>query len=1388
MRILESPSSPDDAEAGSPDPIEDGRRRHCGFGLLVDSARVITCAHVVARSLGEPDDCEAPPPGTRVQLDFPLLAPGEVLTATIEAWAAMADDGRGDVAGLVLDDYPPAGARPHALARSGEVSGHDIMIYGYQDRAGHQPTWVPCAAVAPVEGGWLQLGLAEFTGGLRIRPGFSGSPVLDQQTGQVVGLTVRADTREGVWHAYAVTGEVVFEAWEQLRESRGRANPFKLLRPFEAADRNVFFGRDALAEQTLEKITGHDRALVTGASGTGKTSMLNALVVPGLNEIGRAVLVLTPSGDTTFWNDVVEAVDMTRLPLGAGPAEAPPADSPLDLKVSWLRAALGAERIVLVFDQFEELLSAEPTRVRDYTDELSEWPTVHDHGSPYVRVVVVVRDDLLPRLRQVWRAAPGPSATVTVGPLSREQLLQAVTGPVTATGFVRYEERLPERIVTDLGTQPYCLPALQVVLHDLWEHGVTDGLLRHSVYQELNGRDGPLAGHLRRTWHGLAESTRANARALFLNLVVPVGDDAFVRRVAYRSEIGEEQWETAVSLAFHRLVVVRGSARNDATVELVHDALLVQWQELAEHLAAHRDLIEWREDMRRRVSAWQRSGEQPGHLLRGKALAQELRRVNRLGPVLTAPEARFLSAARAHRRLRRRRRAIAAVTVVTLLIALTGVLLRLDGSAEEASRGDLSRRLAAQSQALTESDPALSALLAAAAWKTSETPEARYSMLRVRYSPNRATLMGTGGSSLGGAFSPDGRLLATGGGHNDEAIHLWDTRTHRHLAQFSQGEGTIWNTAFSPDGKMVAGASKFGHVALVDLTGRRVRKLDLTSHFDIRDVAFSPDGRIVAGVAGDVHLWDTTTGRETIPAIRPAEGAESITFDARRGQLITGGRDGVVRFWTLSGRPVGSLKAAAGPPDKAVLSYVEISADGKVLVTSDASRRIRVWDVTGRRRIGGTLTGSSAAVSPDGRIIAYADHKSVRLWNVEQRRPVGAALTGHFVDINGMAFSPDGGTLATTSGDTTVRLWDIGAYRSIDAPLAVASGKNLNTGGGPADPREVPGGVDEVAFSPDGRTLATGGADLRLWDVATKREIGTPLAIYNHGSGNTGVAGRISFSPDGRYLVAIGGQVTSNVTIWDLSTRPPIPYPLTDHGKPIDVGQVGFASGVWRMYSIPDHGRIEVWDLSSRRVITTIPGDFTALNDLAVSPDGKMIATSHYILRTIQLFDMGKRKLVATLNSGHANAVRTVAFSPQGSLFASAGDDPDPRLWNTTTRAPVGAPLRGHSGPVFTLAFSPDGKTLAAADADHSVRLWDVDSRQPIGQPLTGHTSDIRSMSFSRDGRLMATGSSDGTVRFWRMTPTTDLPTTMCRIAGRPLEAAEWHRYAPGEEMPHVCD
>ncbi len=753
-------------------------------------------------------------------------------------------------------------------------------------------------------------------------------------------------------------------------------------------------------------------------------------------------------------------------------------------------------------------------------------------------------------------------------------------------------------------------------------------------------------------------------------------------------------------------------------------------------------------------------------------------------------EREFLNAGRTARRKRRRRYGAAFATVTALLVSLGVVALTQGNAATQNERDDLSRRLAVQSQTQLESEPTMAALLAAAAWKTSNTPEARYSMLAVEHSPNRATLTDATGTTHGGAFSPDGKILATGGGNNDESVRLWDVRAHKFITQLQTGQDTVWNVAFSPDGRQIAAACKFNAVVLVDLTTKRQQVLKIPSG-SIDDVAFSPDGRLVAGAGLGVHVWDAATGREVIAPVRAGEGTSSVAFSRSGDRLITAGADGIVRFWTLSGKPAGTIVASRGArPEDVALTGMDLSASGSMLATSDGRGRIRLWDVASRRPLPGTPTGTTPAFSPDGRILAYSSDNAIRLWDIEGRQPIGSPLSGHDGDVHGISFSPDGNTLATTSVDSTVRLWDIATYRPSLPPLVVASGKDLAAGqisGGAASPPDVPGGVERLAFSPDGHTLATGGADVRMWDMDSRTQRGDPLTVVDRGDGSRIIVRDVAYSPDGRYLAAVNGGLIDPSLIWDLHASPPAPRPFQENGEPLNLWSLVFAPDGRRLITIDNNGPVRIWETESLRQLAQIPDDVSNVNDIAISPDGRLLATADTAHLTVRLWDLDRRKVIATIKTGHTESVASLAWAPQGPTLASGGYDPTPRFWNADTHLAIGTPLKGHTSAVFALAFSPDGRTLATAGADRTVRLWDVSTRQPIGPPLTGHTGDVMSLAFRHDGKLLASGSRDGTVRFWDVTPTADLGATMCRIAGRSLTSAEWRRYTSGQEMPSVC-
>lgn len=331
-----------------------------------------------------------------------------------------------------------------------------------------------------------------------------------------------------------------------------------------------------------------------------------------------------------------------------------------------------------------------------------------------------------------------------------------------------------------------------------------------------------------------------------------------------------------------------------------------------------------------------------------------------------------------------------------------------------------------------------------------------------------------------------------------------------------------------------------------------------------------------------------------------------------------------------------------------------------------------------------------------------------------------SGVLSHSVPVEAVAFSPDGRTVASGGGDGVVRLWRTGTQRAVGRPLI---GHHRS--------------ITSIAFAPDGRTLATSGFDgtARLWDVARRKQIGAP---FNSGAGRVH---SVVFGRDGSTLVTADEDLSGTVRVWDLATRRQIGRPLVGPGQFLALASDG-SKGAWAAQD-----GVRLWDIASRTPVGGVLKDRGSIvTSLSFSPDGKTFAAAD-IDGGLQLWDAAARTPIGEKIPTPSTGITTITFSPDSTKLAAAYQDGGVRLWDLRRGGRVGGPLIGHTTTARAVAFSPDGSVLASSSDDTTVRLWDIRTLRQTGAPID--TGAQKATALSPDGRALAVVDSEGTVRLW---------------------------------------
>ncbi|GGK08868.1 hypothetical protein GCM10010123_43410 [Pilimelia anulata] len=1088
--------------------------------------------------------------------------------------------------------------------------------------------------------------------------------------------------------------------------------PYRGLTSFDVADAGRFFGREALVATLTERARAHGFLAIVGDSGSGKSSVLRAGLLPALRAPDGDMLVITPG------------------------------ERPMDEH----RARLVAPPALLAVDQFEELF----TLCRDEGQRADFIAALVDAAALPGRVLLIaLRPDFYGHCARYPRlAAALAGATVPIGPMTDGELTRAITAPARLTGLT-VERALVTKVLADAAGQAGALPLISHALLETWRL-CRGGQLTLAAYGSTGGLTGAIARTAETEYAALEPARRDAARDLLIRLTALGEGTADTRRRVYTAELDRPGLAEVIDrFARARLLVVGGD-----TVEIAHEALIGTWPRLKEWLTGDRDALRLHRRLTDAATAWDAQGREDGDLYRGPRLALAREWADRPADTaaLNAVERAFLAAAdraeraeraAAARRARQVRRLNTALAVLLVLVlAGAGVALRQWRGAVTERELARSRQLAAEALAASRSDLPRALRLAVRSYRAAPTTEARGALLSLAghrpYSgrlPHRDAVKEV-------AFSPDGTRLATAG--QDGAVTVWDVAARREVHRLTGHVGAARAVAFHPGGDLLATGGLDGTVRLWHAGAGTAGPLVHDDGGRLDSVAFSPDGRLLAslGADGRVRLRrvpDLTPAGE----FRTARGPRSdLAFRPDGGLLAVADGAGAVRLWDVRRGRLLRNPATAGPR-----YAVRFTADGTGLVTAGADGAIEVRDTRGDRSrlaLRGHLTPVRAlAVNPrDGTVLSGAQDGTLTVRDGRTGRRL-ADLTGNAADIYGIAVSPDGRTVASAGRGQSVLLWQRDDLPYVGPPTEVA----------------------DLAVSGDDRTLAAV-ANARLEGGRTMQG----AALLDVGSRDTRVfEDRAPGSPyrGGPAAVPPTPLATYSrwaATVWDADRGVPVQRVRAASGDitGVDLDRASGLLAVGTRAVDRPGGEVELVDVRSGSPVGRIARP-AALLAVRFADRGRTLVAVD-AAGGIAVVDVARRAL-----RGEARTdlpVLDAAIRPGGNEVAlSLNDEAGGISVRRVADGRETARHAEHTARVEALAYSPDGRLLATGGHDHVVLLHDAATGELLAA-LRGHAASVTAIAFDRAGRTVYSGDTDGTIAAWVTDPAAALD-RVCVLAAR---------------------
>jgi WD40 repeat protein len=1144
--------------------------------------------------------------------------------------------------------------------------------------------------------------------------------------------------------------------------------PYRGLRPLEAQDAAIFFGRDAAIVRGLDRIRGlveggvEKLLVVLGASGSGKSSFLRAGLWPRLARDDTAFLplpVIRPetavingsSGLAVALSGAFQRLGDHRSRGRINQALAEGADGfgrlLDDLSALAKQRLAGIDRtpadpvIVISIDQAEELFNVDGAAEVATFVELLASVLKPSRAAPARRILVIatIRSDRYELLQSQPYLADVKRDLFDLSPIPPSEFKSVIEGParrvVEAGGRLAIDPALTEQLIADAEGAD-ALPLLGFTLERLHADYGSEGQLTLAEYEMIGGVQGSIEAAVARaladpqrspTIPATKEEQLACLRAAFIPWLARIEPEtaAPMRRLARLDEIPLGSRAMVERLVAARLLVADRRAGADV-IEVAHESLLRRWPALTAWLEADADDLKLVEGVERAAGEWARNGRHDAwldHRAERLSAADRLAGRDDFSRRLGEQGLAYLAACKLREDAERKEKEEALAREQARLAEI---------AAAQARTARLQRNARWILGALAV---AVAIGLGAGGWlyKINRTQELENRTQKLELDRGRINLLAELAATqqlrdkwesalrfAAHAVRLDLALGEEASKASPAAAALAAAVSQAGWRLMLSGHDFLVSSAlFSRDGARIVTASWDRTARIWDAaTGRQITVIG--GHADVvRFAAFSPDGARIVTASRDktARVWDAETGAEIAVLHGHEDDVLSAGFNADGTQVLTSSLDGTARIWDAAqGKEILILRGHQGPVWSAAFS-----PDGSRIVTASDDATVRIWDAVIGNEIAilhGHTEGmrfAFAAFSPDGsRIVSASFDNTASVWDATTGVEL-MVLRGHEGWVNGAVFSPDGSRIVTASGDQTARIWDS------------ATGKET------AILRGHENSVLFADFSPDGARVVTASYDnsVRVWDTT-----GNEIMVFR---GHEDQIQSASFSFDGSQVVTASYDMTAR--IWDAATAAEVAV-LSGHEA--EVNFAAFSPDGSRIVTASGDQTARIWDSATGAKIAILRGHEDQVFAAAFSPSGARVVTASAD-QTARIWDTAGTQLAVL--RGHQDQVQSAAFSPDGSRIVTAAYDNTAIVWDATTGKEI-VVLRGHEAEANAAAFSPDGSRIVTASLDQTARIWDAATGREIAV-LRGHDAAVRSAAFSPDGSRIVTAAVDRTARIW---------------------------------------